>query len=84
MRVGLRKISSKTRASIESVSEQDCCQIGKTAIVVGDVNAVHARVCSPPSLLALNERSLLIERLSFSNTKTVGDVYIDDLVILSV
>ena len=33
---------------------------------------------------ALNERSLLIRGLSFPRTKTIGDVYIDDLVILIV
>ena len=33
---------------------------------------------------ALNERSLLIRGLPFPRTKTAGDMYIDDLVILIV
>ena len=33
---------------------------------------------------ALNERSLLLSGLPFSRMRTTGDVYIDDLVILSV
>ena len=44
-------------------------------------NVLTADNCS---LRALNERSLLIRELLFPRTKTNGDVYIDDLVILSV
>ena len=59
-----------------------------TAIVVGDVNAVFTLECAHRrQLLAaqtLNERSLLIRGLLFPRTKTIGDVFIDDLVILSV
>ena len=34
------------RASIESISEQGCSQIGMTAIVMGDVNSVYTLECS--------------------------------------
>ena len=36
----------KTCASVEPVSELDNCQIGMTAIVMGDVNAVHTLECA--------------------------------------
>ena len=59
-----------------------------TATVMGDVNAVFTLECARRRRLfdarALNERSLLIRGLPFPSTKTIGDVYIDDLVILSV
>ena len=76
----------KTCTSVEPVSESDYCQIGMTAIVMGDVNA--ALECARRRQLlgarALHERSLLISGLSFTRTKTIRDVYIDDPVILSV
>ena len=78
----------ETCGSIEPVSEQDYCQIGMTAIVMGDVNAVHTLECAHRRQLlaarALNERSLLIGGLPFPRTKTIGDVYIDDFAILRV
>ena len=78
----------KTRASFEPVSELDYCQSGMTAIVMGDVNAVHTLQCAHRRHLlaarALNERSLLIRGSPFPRTKTIGDVYIDDFVILCV
>ena len=78
----------KTCASVEPVSEPDYCQIGMTAIVMGDVNAVHTLECAHrKQLLAarpLHERSLLIRGLPFPRTKTIGDEKKDDLVILSV
>ena len=77
----------ETCASFEPVSEIDICQIGITAIVVRDVPAVDTLDCAHRQLLAarsLNERSPLVTGLPFSRTKTVADVYIDDLVILSV
>ena len=53
----------KTCASFEPVSEQDYCQIGMTAIVMGDVNAVCTLECAHRRQLlaarALNERSRL-------------------------
>ena len=59
-----------------------------TAIVMGDVSAIDTLECAHRRQLlaarALNERSLLIRGLTFPCTKTSGDVYIDDLVILSV
>ena len=55
-----------------------------TAIVMGDVNAVHTLECAHCRQLlaarALNERSLLLSGLSIPRTRT--DVYIGDLVIL--
>ena len=72
----------KTCASFEPVSEIANSQIWMTAIVMGDVNAVYTLECTRRQ--PLNERSLLIRGLSFSRTITIGDVYIDDLVILSV
>ena len=58
-----------------------------TAIVTGDVNAVYTLECARRRQLlaarAQNERSLLIRGLAFPRTKTIGDVYVDDLVILS-
>ena len=78
----------KTRASVEAVHELDCCQIGMTAVVMGDVNAVCILECAHRrqslAARALNERSFLIRGLSFPRTKTIGDVYIDVLVILSI
>ena len=78
----------KTCASFEPDSELDFCQMGMTAIIMGDVNGVHTLECARRRQLfaarALNERSLLIKGLPFPRTKTIGDVYIDDLVILSV
>ena len=75
-------------ASAESVSELDHCQIGMTAIVMGDVNAVYTLGRAHRRQLlaarALSERSLLVRGLSFPRTKTIGDVYIDDLVICSI
>ena len=57
-------------------------------LITGDVNAVHTLGCAPRRHLlfarALNERSPLIRELPFPRTKTIGDVYIDDLVIPSV
>ena len=77
-----------TCTSGEHVPELDFCQIGMTAIVMGDVNAVYPLECAHRRQLlaarALNERSLLIRGLHFPRPKTIGDVYIDDLVILSV
>ena len=59
-----------------------------TAIVMGDVNAVCALGCAHCRQMlaarALNERSLLTRGLPFPPTKTIGDVYSDDLVILTV
>ena len=59
-----------------------------SAIVMGDVNAVYTLECAHRrhvlAVCALNERPLLIRGLPFPRTKTIGDVYIDDLVILSV
>ena len=71
-----------TRASV------DYCKIGMTAIVIGDVNAVYTLGwCHRRHLLAaraLNERSLLVRGPSFWRTKTIGDVCVDDFVILSI
>ena len=76
------------RASVETVSELDYCRIGMTEIVMGDVNAVYTLECAHRRLLlaarTLNERSLLIRGLPFPRTKTIGDVFFDDLFILSV
>ena len=55
---------------------------------MGDVSAVYTLECAHRrQLLAartLNERSLLIRGPPFPRTRTIGDVYIDDLVILTV
>ena len=78
----------KTCISVEPVSESDYCQIWMTAIVMGDVNAVYTLECVHRRQLlaarAPNERSMLIRGLPFPRIKTIGDVYIDDLVILSI
>ena len=77
-----------TCTSVEPVSELDCGQFGMTALVMGDVGAVYTLECALRRQLlaarALHERSLLIRGLPFPPTKTIGDVDIDDLVILSV
>ena len=77
----------KTCASFEPVSESNYCKIEMTAIVTRDVNAVYMLKCAHRRQLlaarALNERSLLIRGLPFPRTKTIGDLHIDDLVILS-
>ena len=66
----------ETRTSVEPVSESDYCQIGMTAIVMGDVNTVYTLECAHRRHLlaarALNERSLLIRGLPFPRTKTIG------------
>ena len=68
--------------SVEPVSGLDYCQIGMTAIVMRDVNAVYTLECAHRRQLlaarALHERSLLISGLPFPRTKTIGDVHIDD------
>ena len=55
---------------------------------MGDVNVVYTLECAHrrqlPAARALHERSLLIRGHPFSRTKTIGDVNIDDLVIISV
>ena len=82
------KISLRTCASVELISELEYCQIGMTVIVMGDVNAVCALGCTHRRHMlaarAPNERSLLTRGLPFPPTKTIGDVYSDDLVILTV
>ena len=87
LKVGFRKISLK-RVPPSNLSESDYCQIGMTAIVMGDVNAVYTLECAHRRQLlaarALHERSLMIRGLPFPRTKTIGNVHIDDLVILSV
>ena len=59
-----------------------------TAIVTGDVNAVYTLECAHRRQVlaarALNKRPLLIRGLPFPRTNTIGDVYIDGLVIPSV
>ena len=74
----------ETCVSFEPVSESDYCQIGMTAIVMGDVNAMYTLECAHRRQMiaarALNERSPLIRGLTFPRTKTVGDVNIDVLV----
>ena len=58
------------------------------AIVMGNVNAVYTLECAHRRQLlaarALNERSLLVIGIPFPRTKTIRDVYIDDLVIVGV
>ena len=60
----------------------------KISLRRGDVNALYTLECAHRRQLlaarALNERSLPIRGLSVPRTKTIGDVYIDDLAILSV
>ena len=78
----------KSCISVEPVSEPHHCQIGMTAIVTGDVNAVYTLECAHSRQLlaarSLHEQSLLIRGHPFPRTKTIGDVFFDDLVILSV
>ena len=78
----------KTCASFKIVSATDYCRFGMTANIMGDVNAVHTLECTHRRQLlvarALNELFLLIRRPPFPHINTIGDVYIDDLVILSV
>ena len=77
----------QTCASVEPVSELHCCQIGMSASVMGDVNAVYTlEVAHRRHFLlarALNERSPLIRGLPFPRTKTNWVVFIDGLVIPS-
>ena len=64
-----------TGISVEPVSESEYCQIGMTAIVMGDVNAVYTLECAHRRQLlaarALNERSLLIRGVSLPAPKNV-------------
>ena len=59
-----------------------------TAIAAGDVNATYTLECAHRQQVlaarALNEPSLLIRGLPFLRTKTIGDVYIDGEVTLSI
>ena len=60
--------------------------IAMTAIVMGDVNAVHALVRHHGQLLtsqALDERSLLLRGRVFLWTRATEDVYIDDRAFFS-
>ena len=87
-KVGFHKISLKHVPPSEPISEFEYCQIGMAAIAMGDVNAVYTLESAHRRQLlaarALNERSLFITGRPFPRTKTIGDVYIVDLVILSV
>ena len=78
----------KACTSVEAVFESDYCHIGMTAVVMGDVNAAYTLECAHRRQVlaarAVHERSLLISGLPFPRTKTIGDVFFDDLVILSV
>ena len=61
-----------TCASIEPVSEQDYCQIGMTAIVMGDVNAVFTLACVHRRQLARcarTERTLPADQSSLSRAR---------------
>ena len=62
--------------------------MSETAISMGIVSAVYQYECAHRRQLlaarALNERSLLLRELPFPRTRTIGEVYIDDLVILSI
>ena len=58
-------IDSAESSSVKPVSDLDYCQIGMTAIVRGDVNAVYAHRRQLLAARALNERSLLIRGLPF-------------------
>ena len=81
-------LMTSTCVSFEPVSELDYCQIGMTAIVMGDIIAVYTLECAHRRQLlavrALNERSMLIRELPFPRAKTIEEVFLDDLVILSV
>ena len=67
---------------------QITARLGMTAIVMGDVNAVHTLDCAHRRQLlaarALHERSPLIKGFPFPRTKIIWHVSVDDLVILSV
>ena len=87
--VGFSQDLLKKRASVESVSELDYCQIGMTATVMGDVDAVYTLECAHRRQLlaarALNERSLLIRGMPVPAVqRRLETVYVDDLVILSI
>ena len=83
LKVGFSQDLLKTCTSVEPSSELDYCQIGMTAIVVGDVNTVYTLECAHRrqllAALTLHERSLLIRGLPFLHTKTIGDVYISTI-----
>ena len=69
----------------EPVSELHYCQIGMTSVVMGDNNAVYTLKCSSIARCARTKRTIPVDQGNFfSRTKTIGDEYIDDLVILSV
>ena len=79
----------KACTSVEAVFESDYCQIGMTAIVMGDVNAAYTLECAHRRQVlaarAVHERSLLISGLPFpAHEDDWRRVFIDDLVILSV
>ena len=86
MKVGFRKIFLRRVFPSNPSLNQIIARL--TAIVMGDVNAVYTIECAHRRLLLaarpLHERSLLIRGLPFPPTKTIGDVYVDDLVTHSV
>ena len=73
LKVGFLQDLFKSRTSVEPVTELGYCQIGMTAIVMGDVNAVHTLECAHRRQLfaarALNERFLLIRGLPSPHPK---------------
>ena len=69
----------------ETVDPRRYCQIAVAAVIMGDLNAVHdveaAHRRQPLSAGSLQTRTMLIP--GFSRSAAIGDVFLDDLVILA-
>ena len=69
----------------ETANPRRYCQIAVAAVIIGDLGAVNAvEAVHRPQLLSvgsLQTRTKLIPGCAFHRSATIGDVYIDDLVI---
>ena len=73
--------------SRDTVDPRRYCQIAVAAVVMGDLNAVYAVEAAHRRQLlsvgSLQTRSMLLPGSAFHRFATLGDVYIDDLVIIA-
>ena len=71
----------------ETVDPRRYCQMAVAAVIMGDLNAVYAVEAAHRRQLlsvgSLQSRTMLLPGCAFPRSATIGDVYIDDLVILA-
>ena len=71
----------------ETVDPRRYCQMAVAAVIMGDLNEVYAVEAAHRRQLlsagSLQSRTMLLPGCAFPRSATIGDVYIDDLVILA-